>query len=196
VFSVLILTSFEVRHRGYRKASLNKLPLQPISALKADAELIRIQDRKARLQQIYSLPLAQMIRYAEEDESGDVICTLCRGKRFSKDFWADKHFRIVHFAEYCNIKGIWGLRQKTTIPDVRKLVPDMTAKVLPRDWISLEDIESDFPIMSDEEIERHSNITNPPSAENEPYLPGPSMIRRFVVIREGPKSALCLGIHT
>lgn len=64
------------------------------------------------------------------------------------------------------------------------------SQIAPADWISLKDITSDWPIREDWEIEAMIG------ASMSQELPGPTMIRRFVVIQEGPESCLCLGIHT
>lgn len=153
-------------------------------------------DREKRLIQILSLPLAEMGFYAKETEDGKVWCILCHENTGDhKDTWADIHFRLRHWERYCQLRGI--SPTSNTLPSVASYVPTISKVsipqlILPTDWISLKDITSDRPIREDWEIKEMFGATQ----ENEPHISGPTMIRRFVVIQEGLKSCLCLGIHT
>lgn len=196
VFSLCISARFEVDHRSHRPVQLNQLPLEPIATLKAEQEKTQKYDREKRLKQILSLPLAEMTLYAKVAEDGKVWCALCRrntGRH--KDTWADIHFRRSHWRKYCEIRGISPYSKN--IPSIASYSPTVTKvsipqPILPSDWISLKDISTDRPIQEDWEI----NAMSDASHGDEPRVQGPTMIRRFVVIREGLKSCLCLGIHT
>lgn len=93
-----------------RQIDPSQLPLEPISTLRRNDELIRKEDQVERLGQIHSLPLLDMIRYIEEVEDGKVLCTICMrlGKeiRARKEDWATWHFRVAHWELYCRFKGI------------------------------------------------------------------------------------------
>jgi hypothetical protein len=194
-----------LRHRSHRRVELSQLPLEPIATLKAKYERTQKKDREKRLKQILSLPLTKMIQYAKEEENGKVLCTLCSDHfahcSYDKDYWADAHFGLEHWEQYCEMRGI--------SPDADKLPPvwsyltcnsqisitQSSSTVLsnsPVDWISLKDMTSDAPIHEDWEIREMSGA----SQANEPHIPGPAMIRRFVVMQEGLESCPCLGIHT
>lgn len=196
MFSLCISTRFTVDHRSYRPVKLSQLPLEPIATLKAKQEQTQKYDREKRLIQILSLPLAEMIFYAKEAEDGKVWCILCHENTgLHKDTWADMHFRYSHWQRYCELRGISPKSNK--LPSIASYVPTIARvsipqPILPTDWISLKDITSDRPIREDWEIKEMIGATQ----EQEPHVRGPTMIRRFVVIREGLKSCLCLGIHT
>ncbi|OJI80216.1 hypothetical protein ASPTUDRAFT_78354 [Aspergillus tubingensis CBS 134.48] len=58
------------------------------------------------------------------------------------------------------------------------------------------DMSTDRPILSESEIEEMiSNEYNLPTWDMDPWV-GAITIRRFVVVQQGTKSCLCLGIHT
>lgn len=196
VFSLCISRQFVVRHQSHRPVKLSQLPLEPIATLKAKHEQTQKYDREKRLIQILSLPLAGMIFYAKEGEDGKVWCTLCHKNTGDyKDTWADLHFRLSHWERYCELRGI--SPKSYALPSIASYVAttskaSIAQPILPADWISLKDITSDWPIREDWEIKEMFDA----SQANEPHIPGPAMIRRFVVIQEGLKSCLCLGIHT
>jgi hypothetical protein len=56
-----------------------------------------------------------------------------------------------------------------------------------------DDIALDRPLKTDEEIKDILDFCSPSMHYS---LLGPIMIRRFVVVREGPDTCLCLAIHT
>ena len=204
VFSLRISTEFQVNHSSHRRVRLSQLPLDPIAALKAEQEQIQRKDREKRLAQIFSLPLAQMIPYAKEQSDGKVLCTLCDGEQAiyprPKDHWADWHFRFCHWKEYCAMRNFCsGLASVCLMGLCSCLKSEQSSmqlrassQILPKSWISLKDITSDFPIRTDRDIRDMFDT----SQGHEPHIAGPILIRRFVVIQEGLESCLCLGIHT
>lgn len=206
VFSLCISADFSVRHLSHRRVELSQLPLKPIATLKAEYELTQKKDRGKRLKQILSLPLAKMIQYTTEEENGKVFCTLCQDFRaeasYDKDDWADRHFRLEHWERYCEMRGILPDSYKMPSiasylkyrpkPSITQPVSGVSSSPFPAGWISLKDITSDWPIREDWEIKEMLSS----SQGSEPHIPGPAMIRRFVVIQEGLESCLCLGIHT
>ncbi|KAF4633360.1 hypothetical protein G7Y89_g4759 [Cudoniella acicularis] len=207
LFSLCISNNIHVFHSGHRRVELSNLPLEPIATLKAKYEQTQKEDRKNRLKQILSLPLAAMIHYAKDGENDEILCTLCDedGRpdiSYSKDDWAVKHFRLKHWGRYCTMRGIEPEAERLPSianymtyrprPSTTPTNPNSSSHISPADWISLKDITSDCPIEEDWQI-REINYS---SQINEPHIPGPVLIRRFVVIQEGLESCLCLGIHT
>ena len=152
------------------------LPLEPISTLRDKANAEILEDKKKRLAQILALPLERMTPYCKE-KRGDrstVYCRLCSRshKAQRKEDWVD-HFRIEHWTRY------------------RSMIGGCTT---PTSWILLEDISEEEPIYSDDEVEQIVKFSSPGLS----IYPteGPSLIRRFVVVRGGVTSCLCIGIHT
>lgn len=206
MFSLCISADFLVHHRSHRRVELSQLPLEPIATLKAKYKRTQKEDREKRLKQILSLPLANMIQYTKEGENGKVLCTLDHDYEadhsYHKDYWADMHFRLSHWQQYCIMRGI--SPDSGELPSIASYlrsnlksfitqpIPTVSSHVSPTDWISLKDMTSDWPIREDWQIREMLTA----SQASEPHIPGPAMIRRFVVIQEGLKSCLCLGIHT
>jgi hypothetical protein len=212
VFSLCISANLLIHHRSrciHRHVEISQLPLEPITTLKAKFEQSQKTNREARLKEILSLPLAQMIRYTKAGRNKKVACTLCPNAHqsiapeFDKDNWADEHFRCCHWKRYCTMRGISPDSKELPLvasylkPEPKQLITQPTSTNLlhavPTDWITLEDIQSDEPIYEDWEIREMVCFS---SQAHEPGIPGPIMIRRFVVIQEGLESCLCLGIHT
>ncbi|CZR69574.1 uncharacterized protein PAC_19474 [Phialocephala subalpina] len=212
VFSLCISANLSVHHRSrwrHRRIEISQLPLEPIGTLKAKYEQAQKEDREARLKQILSLPLAKMVQHIKEGRNGKVVCTLCPdaapligGQELNKDDWADRHFRFCHWQQYCTMRGISPNSDALPsiasyfTPNPKQLITQPTSAdslhTLSADWITLEDITSDEPIYEDWQIREMTYC----SQTSEPGIPGPIMIRRFVVIQEGLESCLCLGIHT
>lgn len=97
----------------------------------------------------------------------------------TKDEWVTIHFRVEHWNIYLKICS------------TAKNHPDRTFSS--ESWITLDDVASDNPIPTDDKI---METINQSTQEDCGGAPGPILIRRFVVVREGPESSLCLGIHT
>ena len=97
----------------------------------------------------------------------------------TKDEWVTLHFRVEHWNIYLKICS------------TARSHPDRTFS--PESWITLDDVVSDDPIPTDGKIKNTINQSTQDSCSG---APGPILIRRFVVVREGPESSLCLGIHT
>lgn len=98
----------------------------------------------------------------------------------TKDEWVAFHFRVRHWNIYLKICS------------TAKIHPGRTFSS--ESWITLDDITSDDPILTDNEIIAVINTST--QEDGRIGAPGPVLIRRFVVVREGPESSLCLGIHT
>jgi hypothetical protein len=206
VFCLCVSADFELRHLSHRRIELCQLPLEPIATLKARQEQTQTEDRKKRLRQFLSLPLAEMTKHTKDGENGKVICTICSGSRnsesYDKDYWADEHFRMTHWELYCTMRGI--SPDSSKLPSIASYLKykskptntmsmsTVSSHVSPANWICLKDKMSDRPILEDWEV-RELGVF---SQVNEPHICGPVMVRRFVVIQEGLKSCLCLGIHT
>ena len=186
--------------RGFRKVDFGALPLGPISLLQCKAGQERREDREERLNQLRDLPLTLMAVYCKELplERSKVECLLCRDEApWSKDNWM-RHFRRYHWQYYFSMLPKKASRDLGKLYK-RALVPreDLPQPLSPSDfsadkWITIEDIERDVPIISDESIIDDVNQTS----VFEHYLAGPVLIQRFVVVKEGQHACLCLGIHT
>lgn len=209
IFSTAIFSSvFMKNDRQSYDMDCDDPPLEPMPSLEAVASNENHKDRLKRLAQIRNLPLRRMTVYCKEtsSETGQVQCLLCRGaastKPWDKDQWATSHFRFDHWRYY------YGMLPDTILDrfrseDRNNIVPwkepartGTTNIFSPDEWIKLEHMARDVPIPSEENIIdciNSSSFCDPVCSE-----PGPvqTMIRRFVVIREGPESCLCLGIHT
>lgn len=206
VFSIQITSELQVIDGDQTLVDVAQLP-EPITALNGKAKAVR-------LAQILELPLAKMVQYSEENNSDQnmVWCRLCRGVApaadskhwMSKDFWASTHFRWSHWKYYqLMIQDREKLSRKLAGSGSKDLhVPPCD---VPREsientfskesWLQLEGITSSEAIDSDEKVE---NLLSGTSEKGWWECPGggPTMIRRFVVIREGLESCQCLGIHT
>lgn len=184
VFSVKFSSEIQLKDFGYSNVDRGQLRLEPIDVLKT--KYAWKKGAKERLEQIWALPLNYMVEYVEEDEHGRVICSLCHPKPplpdsralMRKEDWAVWHFRAMHWNLYQEMKNpSYQGSQKPTFSSER--------------WITLKDINSDSEMPPDWRVE---------SAKDKSSfgfdLYGPFLLRRFVVVREGIKSCLCLGIHT
>jgi hypothetical protein len=199
---------------SHRTVDHSRLPLEPIPVLQAKAKAAYLEDRKKRLAEIQALPLDRMVQYIEEkkDIRGQVNCCLCVPTTpppdskawMTKDSWASWHFRIHHWNLYKPmVDQRRAVLRSLSIQSTHCESPEQSAFKTaeepanpifsPETWIVLGDITSDSPIETDREIER---IVGFCSFGTHYSLPGPIMIQRFVVVREGSKSCLCIGIHT
>jgi hypothetical protein len=143
-----------------------------------------------------------MIPHCEEmdDDRSTVTCKLCdttngfyRGWTWKKDEWVGSHFRTHHWEVYRRLRD----ESKTTSP--RK--SEATIKALQRSdkpdlasWILPEDISSDEPTLSDSIVE--NALRSCSNGDSGFSKCGPGLMRRFIVLRAGTKSCLCIGIHT
>lgn len=168
--------------------------------LKATADQDRVKDREKRLEQIWQLPLLQMTAYCTEVplDKHKVTCTLgTTGKMFSKDEWT-LHFRQRHWQYYFSMvpqhaKRLRTRQREQLIPE-KDLAPNPLGSTFSEQvWITLDDVTQDVPIMTDDEMIRRLLRSSPQFVHP---LYGPVMIQRFVVVRAGLQSCLCLGIHT
>jgi hypothetical protein len=108
----------------------------------------------------------------------------------SKERWAEWHFRLYHWEDYKRFKSPMKSQQEWIDSLQERL---QNSHISAENWMIFEDITSDSPLKTDEEIERILKYGSPHVHYS---LPGPTMIQRFVVVREGPDTRLCLGIHT
>jgi hypothetical protein len=202
VFSIPITSDLSVGNGGQTLVGVAKLP-QTVAALQEKAKTVR-------LAQFLSLPLRHMVQYSEENKMDQnmVRCVLCTGGApasdsecwMPKDFWASEHFRWDHW-KYYKMAHREKLCRKIPSSDTKDSyasplgIPGRSTgdSFSPNSWLKLEGITSWCAIDSDEEIE---SLLAGASQNPWWYCDGPTMIRRFVVIREGSKSCLCLGIHT
>lgn len=187
VFTLRIGSEFFLKHK--ETVDHSNLPLEPIHILQERAEAVYLAKRKTRLNQIYQLPLSYLSSYCEEDRyrRGYVRCLSCddslqkKGETFmTKDEWVTFHFRVEHWNFYLKICR------------AAKVHPD--GPFSSESWITLDDVASDDPILTDDEIMSVINVSTQEGSRI--GAPGPILIRRFVVVQEGPESSLCLGIHT
>lgn len=208
IFAAQITSGFMLHNfRTFRDIDFGDLPLEPIPTLKATSEDEQVEDRSRRLAQIRELPLEKMTRYCEDAAGGGgtVHCLLCwrpgEPHKWQKEKWASDHFRHMHWQYYFGMtpeiptrlsrekkaEVIAWEKQNTELsqPSAREFSAEK--------WITLEDVTLDIPIEDDYEmvskIQHHSKAFPWP-------LPGPIMIQRFVVVREGNERCLALGIHT
>jgi hypothetical protein len=153
----------------------------------------RLRDRRRleRLEQILQLPLAEMFQYAALEADGKQVgCNLCRhqgheDRPYGKEEWVAEHFRMRHFQTYQALA--------TTTTRAIDHENHNTTEII---TLSLDDIKKAEPILSDKEIIQSLDPDgDPPSNAYSPWT-GAIMIRRFVVVRQGITSSLCLGIHT
>jgi hypothetical protein len=205
VFALEITSSFWFfNERNWRSVDVSRLPLEPIPILESQALKEYNEDKKKRRAQILALPLEQMIPHCEEegDGSGTVSCKTCKTTNglyrewtWTKEEWVVSHFRTHHWQLYKRLRD----ESKTASP--AKLVA--TIKSLQRSdksdvasWILPEDISSDKPVPSDMEVESALGNCSSSSLMGGFSKRGPGLMRRFIVLRAGTESCLCIGIHT
>ena len=153
------------------------IPLDSISD-PCEREKERLARRKKNYEDIIKLPLEAMFRYGNVQENGQVECHLCpTDVRSPKDFWIDRHFRIYHHESFRKLHDVSNL-------DDRK------------GYIRPDEMSTDRPILSAAEVEDVTvNEYNLPTWNMDPWV-GAITIHHFVVVQQGTKSCLCLGIHT
>ncbi|GAQ45641.1 hypothetical protein An12g08700 [Aspergillus niger] len=153
------------------------IPLDSISD-PYEREKERLSRQKKNYKDVIKLPLPAMFQYGDVQKNGLVRCHLCPGDiRFPKDFWVDRHFRIYHHETYNKLHDVSSLDERIG-------------------YIYLDEMSTDRPILSESEIEEMiSNEYNLPTWDMDPWV-GAITIRRFVVVQQGTKSCLCLGINT
>lgn len=196
VFSLKITSAiFLSDGRPWRKKEVGRLPLEPPSELQQIKKQEEIEDKMARLAQILSLPLRKMVPYCSDvpGASSEVTCNIC-GSQWEKDFWAAYHFRLSHWHTYAPMVGIKvtnDRRRREPIVPVKPLNTEIS--IIPELWITADDIVTDVPMESDEGIMLLRNMC---SSRDEWPLDWPVLIRRFIVVRSGLESCLCIGIHT
>jgi hypothetical protein len=186
--------------RGFRNVDSGHLALEPTSELKVTAEQEYLEDRESRLTQIRNFPLPQMTLYSKEliTDRRKQNCLLYNGSVFDKEEWAELHFQFCHWEYYFAMvleSNSASLRSNLK----RRLKPRQEfAKLFPNSkfsgdaWIILDDISEDQPIRTNKAIITPLNL----SRVDDHHIAGPVMTQRFVVIREGQRDCLCLGIHT
>lgn len=128
----LCFCEFLVHHRSkwkHRKLEISQLPLEPIERLQAIYKKTQREDRKARLKEILSLPLAQMVQYTKEGRKREVVCTLCTVS-LTKDKWADAHFRIQHWEQYCAIRESLVSEEDYDLPSGASKLPRKPSQVV------------------------------------------------------------------
>ncbi|KAF7167793.1 hypothetical protein CNMCM5623_000981 [Aspergillus felis] len=186
VFIVHIEAKLYLQRHKPGNVDWDNLPLEPISSLKERQNDQFELGRQRRLAQLTKLPLNKMFQYAKLKDDGMVECGPCvdagtKSFSFKKEFWIDNHFRINHHKIYEQIRV-----------SLRTAENSDTKETADARWIALEDIETDEPILSSMEINHMlAHVTSTP----DPWA-GIIVAQRFVVVREGTKSCLCLGIHT
>ncbi|KAL2812533.1 hypothetical protein BJX63DRAFT_396572 [Aspergillus granulosus] len=186
VFIVHIEAKLYLQRHKPGNVDWDNLPLRPISSLKERQNDQFELGRHRRLAQLTKLPLNKMFQYAKLKDDGMVECRPCvdtgtKSFSFKKEFWIDHHFRINHHKIYEQISV-----------SLRTADDSDTKETANARWITLEEIETDEPILSSMEIKHmREHVT----ASSDPWA-GIIVAQRFVVVREGTKSCLCLGIHT
>lgn len=153
------------------------IPLDSISD-PYEREKERLSRQKKNYEDVIKLPLPAMFQYGDVQENGQVQCHLRTGDiRFPKNFWVDRHFRIYHHETFRKLHDVSSLDER-------------------RGYIYPDEMSTDRPILSASETEEMiSNEYNLPTWNRDPWV-GAITIRRFVVVQQGTKSCLCLGIHT
>jgi hypothetical protein len=208
VFSAQIGSNLSLTNmRQFRDVDFCALPLKPISELKATAEREQLEDRAERLAQIRRLPLQQMAHYCRDSQlnNKNIQCLLCpnNGRNsYTRDSWASEHFRLYHWRQYfgmvpsINISQVERNKGENVIPwdeqekKFTKLSSSSHFSV--DDWIVFDDVVLDIPILTNVEIVRRLEQTS----QLVHHKTGPIMIQRFIVVREGERYCLCVGIHT
>lgn len=167
VFSIQCkgLLSLRTEQEDPTKIDWNNLPLSRVRGIKERSSLAR----QHRLEQILGLPLDAMFKYAIITGDDKIICSLCPNDNsvYTKEMWIEQHFYLKHWDIYSSLPT--------------------TGNKLSRNWISLDDIKSDYPF--------GPNPEDSPSFATDVWV-GSIFLRRFIVVREGTKSCLCLGVHT
>lgn len=155
------------------------VPLKSIPNIH-EREKERAIRQKKNLKDIHKLPLAAMFQFGSVLDDGRVRCHLCSTKAvFHKAFWVDNHFRVNHNAQYLELR-------------------DKSSRYQRHKYIGLDEMGTDRPVLSSGQIEdlvRKLSNWLPASNAHDPWV-GSIMLRRFVVVRQGTESCLCLGIHT
>lgn len=213
IFEAQINSDFQLyNHRTFRDIDFGNLPLDSIPMLEATAENEKLEDRAKHLAQVRQLPLDKMTRYCQDvaDNRKKVKCLLCtdpeklRESIYLKDEWASDHFRRDHWIYYFamvpkledRLDELPRRRRELVIPWQRQSeehAQPADLKCSPDGWITFEDVASDTPIDTDDEI---FDVIARFSSREHHSLPGPVLIQRFVVVREGSRECLCVGIHT
>ncbi|GLA34514.1 hypothetical protein AnigIFM63309_007063 [Aspergillus niger] len=158
------------------------LPLEwtPLDSIldPSEREKERISRQKRNYEAVIKLPLAAMFQYGGVQKNGQVQCHLCPGDvQFPKDFWVDRHFRMYHHETFKGLHDVSSLHERS-------------------DYICPNEISASRPILSESEVEElTANEYNLPTWGMDPWV-GAITIRRFVVVQQGTKTCLCLGIHT
>ncbi|GKZ63422.1 hypothetical protein AnigIFM49718_011830 [Aspergillus niger] len=158
------------------------LPLEwtPLDSIldPSEREKERLSRQKRNYEAVIKLPLAAMFQYGGVQKNGQVQCHLCPGDvQFPKDFWVDRHFRMYHHETFKGLHDVSSLHERS-------------------DYICPNEISASRPILSESEVEElTANEYNLPTWGMDPWV-GAITIRRFVVVQQGTKTCLCLGIHT
>lgn len=143
-----------------------------------EREKERLSRQKKNYEDIIKLPLKAMFQYGDVQENGLVQCHLCTGDiRFPKVFWVDRHFRIYYHETFRKLHDVSSLDER-------------------KGYIRPDEMSTDRPILSASEVEELTiNEYILPTWNMDPWV-GAITIRRFVIVQQGTKSCLCLGIHT
>ena len=203
IFAAQINSSLYLHNeRKFREIDFGALPLAPIPELEKRAEVETLEDRAKRLAEIRNLPLHQMTLYCDSlsPESDRVICLLCNraNNTLLKEHWASYHFRRYHWEYYFSMlpesvsNKLQDMRRAELVPSETLKQPPPASNFEAENWIDLAQVQHDVPIMKDEELVKDINY----ASLLHHYLSGPVLIRRFVVVRQGKRECLCLGIHT
>ncbi|RDK45772.1 hypothetical protein M752DRAFT_311910 [Aspergillus phoenicis ATCC 13157] len=180
VFTVAIrgiLTATGDEDIDYTHLPLEWTPLDSILD-PSGREKERIFRQKRNYEAVIKLPLAAMFQYGDVQKNGQVQCHLCPSDvQFPKDFWVDRHFRMYHHETFRRLDDVSSLDERS-------------------DYIYPNEISTSRPILSEPEVEElTANEYNLPTWGMDAWV-GAITLRRFVVVQQGTKSCLCLGIHT
>ncbi|EHA25540.1 hypothetical protein ASPNIDRAFT_42098 [Aspergillus niger ATCC 1015] len=180
VFTVAIrgiLTATGDEDIDYTHLPLEWTPLDSILD-PSGREKERIFRQKRNYEAVIKLPLAAMFQYGDVQKNGQVQCHLCPSDvQFPKDFWVDRHFRMYHHETFRRLDDVSSLDERS-------------------DYICPNEISTSRPILSEPEVEElTANEYNLPTWGMDAWV-GAITLRRFVVVQQGTKSCLCLGIHT
>lgn len=128
-----------------------------------------------------------------------VYCLLCPPGTppMGKDLWAGGHFRRSHWQYYLSMMPKTTSDKlvdykKTSLMAREKLARPGGDDFSAEEWISLRHVVEDVPTMADAAIVKDLDC----ASELKSCASGPVLIRRFVVVRQGGRDCLCLGIHT
>ncbi|GLA52173.1 hypothetical protein AnigIFM63604_008808 [Aspergillus niger] len=180
VFTVAIrgiLTATGDEDIDYTHLPLEWTPLDSILD-PSGREKERIFRQKRNYEAVIKLPLAAMFQYGDVQKNGQVQCHLCPSDvQFPKDFWVDRHFRMYHHETFRRLDDVSSLDERS-------------------DYICPNEISTSRPILSEPEVEElTANEYKLPTWGMDAWV-GAITLRRFVVVQQGTKSCLCLGIHT